>query len=160
MAGLLACFLVLRRALPHRHQANAPTAGSKRGLCTMKKGTERSTWTRRAGRDGLANSFVRAQPAAPAQLPCPVFTTRPEKDHRRRAVRRVRGLHPWPKRLASKQERKKGKEYVPLASTSTLSKERKSNKEAPFLTGKDTNQGTDTSGWSEACSCSLDCVVR
>ena len=98
----------------------------------------------------------------PHQLNCRVQFSPPDRT-RTTGVAPCAGLGvstPGPNASQASKREKKGKEYVPLASTSTLSKERKSNKEAPFLTGKDTNQGTDTSGWSEACSCSLDCVVR
>ena len=49
----------------------------------------------------------REREAIPAQLPCPVLTYRPDKDHRRSAVRRVKGATPWPKCLASKQARER-----------------------------------------------------
>ena len=49
----------------------------------------------------------------------PVLTNRPDKDHRRSVVRRVKGVTPWPKRLASKQAN--GRALEPWGLTRPLS---------------------------------------
>ena len=75
-------------------------------LCVDAKAREGKK-ARERDRETERQSFLRAEPALPAQQPWPVFTNRPDKDHRRSAVRRVRGGSPLTQtpRKQAKQDR-------------------------------------------------------
>ena len=111
-------------------------------LCVDAKAREGKK-ARERDRETERQSFLRAEPALPAQQPCPVFTNRPDKDHRRSAVRRVRGGSPLtqtPRKQASKTERQRDRET-----------ERQRGRETERARERPKDQSARCSGAARAC---------
>ena len=73
----------------------------------------------------------------------PVLTNRPDKDHRRSVVRRVKGVTPWPKRLASKQANGRALEPWGLTRPLSLGEEEQRERERASERERQTDGRTD-----------------